>query len=257
MSQRRGPPNGTTRTVRLDIQYEGTAYAGWQRQANGKTVQGLLEPALGRVANEKVVLFGSGRTDAGVHARQQVASFSLKGSRTPVRAFVEGTNQRLPKDIRVSAAQEVDLMFHANLDAKEKTYRYFFELGPESSVFYRRFAWQVRSGLDWTAVRKAAKLLIGERDFASFRTRGTTTKTSVRTVLSAHWEESSFGLPFFEITATGFLKYMVRNIVGTLVEVGQEKRKPESITEILDAKDRKSAGVTAPPHGLFLWRVLY
>lgn len=257
MRQRRGPPEGTTRTIRLDVQYEGTAYVGWQRQAEGKSVQGVLEVALAKVAAEKVNLFSASRTDAGVHARQQVVSFSLKDSQTPVRAFVEGANAILPDDIRVVEASEVDLWFHANEDAVEKTYRYFFQIGHEPSVFLRRFAWQIRRELDLPAVYQAAEHLVGTHDFAAFRTRGLVTKNSVRTVRAARWEKAPLGLLFFEITADGFLKYMVRNLVGTLVEIGFGKRDPNSIAGILESRDRQRAGGTAPPHGLFLWRVVY
>ncbi|MFH1263401.1 MAG: tRNA pseudouridine(38-40) synthase TruA [Pseudomonadota bacterium] len=257
MTKRRGPPPGTTRTIRLDVQYEGTAYAGFQCQANGESVQALLQRALVRVASEKVTLFASSRTDAGVHARQQVVSFSLGGSRTPVRAFVEGTNALLPEDIRVVEAAEVDLWFHANQDAIEKTYRYFFYSGRVPSVFLRRFALHLRKEPDWQAAEEAAKLLVGKHDFAAFRTRGTLTKSSVRTVLSTRFKEDSYGLRFFEIRADGFLKHMVRNIVGTLLEIGHGKREVGSISAILRSKDRRFAGATAPPHGLFLWRVVY
>ncbi len=257
MRRRPGPPAGTVRTIRLDVQYEGTAYVGWQRQANGKSVQEVLENALSRVASERVTLFASSRTDAGVHALGQVASFSLKTETPPVVAFIEGTNALLPPDIRVVEASEVDLWFHANEGALQKTYRYFFQFGRDANLFLRRFAWHVRRPPDMEAVERASEFLLGAHDFAAFRTRGTPTKSSVRTVQSVRWDEGPLGLVYFEITANGFLKHMVRNIVGTLLEIGHGKRSPESIPGIIESRERTKAGPTAPPHGLFLWRVVY
>jgi tRNA pseudouridine38-40 synthase len=254
---RPGPPPGTTRTVRIDVQYDGTDYVGWQRQAKGTSVQGLLEGAISKVAAERVTLFGASRTDAGVHARQQVASFSLKKSRTPVEAFVAGVNSILPEDIRVHRAAEVDLNFLASGDAKEKTYRYFFALGDDPPVFFNRYAWKVRGPLDLSAMREAAGYLLGTHDFSSFRAAKSATKSSVRTVTSAAFEMTEFGPLYFEITGTGFLKYMVRGIVGTLVDVGIHKRDPEGIQVILRARNRSQAGRTAPAHGLFLWSVAF
>ena len=255
--KRPGPPSGATRTIFIQIQYEGSKYVGWQRQAKGTSIQGLLELSLQRVACEKITLFSASRTDAGVHAIAQTASFSLKNSKTPVRAFVEGTNALLPDDIRVVDAKEVDLWFHSNQDAKEKTYRYYFRIGRQPMVFLRKYAWQVFRPLDLNLMKNASQYLIGKHDFSAFRTRGQLTKTSIREIRKINWGEDFFGLYYFEITATGFLKHMVRNIFGTLVEVGLKKKTPEEIQKILESKQRKMAGQTAPPHGLFLWHVLY
>ncbi len=241
----------------MDIQYEGTNYVGWQRQPSGKSIQGLLESALTKIAKEKVTLFSASRTDAGVHAFHQVASFSLKDSKAPMRAFMEGANSLIPESIRVREAKEVDLWFHANGDAKEKTYRYFFQFGPHSSVFLRRYSWHWKTPLDINLMSHAAQSLLGAHDFSAFRTRAETTKTSIRTVKALTFQEGPCGLYYFEMTADGFLKHMVRNIVGTLAEVGLGKRTSDEITDILDSKKRQKAGQSAPPHGLFLWRVLY
>lgn len=256
-ANRKGPPRDVTRTIRIDVQYEGTKYVGWQRQAKGKSIQGVLEQALAKVAAEKITLYSSSRTDAGVHAREQVASFSLKKSRTPVRAFVEGTNSLLPDDIRVFDAKEMNLGFHANFDAVEKTYRYFFQPGQIPSVFFRAYAWHFRQKLNLTAMKKGADFLLGEHDFAAFRTQGSQTKTTVRKVFEATWTHAPMNLLYFEISANGFLKYMVRNVVGTLVDVGLGKKKPEDVRKVLESGKRERGGKTAPPHGLFLWRVKY
>ena len=254
--ERPGPPPGAKRTIRLDVQYEGTSYVGWQRQKNGLSIQEILENALSKVADEKVTLFCSGRTDAGVHARQQVASFSLKESKTPQEAFLRGANTLLPKDVRVSRAEEVDLLSHAP-EAEEKTYRYFLQVGSEPLVFLERYSWHIYKELDVEKMRQATEYIIGEHDFAAFRTAGTETQTTVRTIHQATWNTSLLHLLHFDITGSGFLKQMVRNIVGTLVEVGQGKRDPEKMPDILTSKKRENAGAAAPAHGLFLWNVVY
>ncbi len=254
---RPGPPEGTTRTIRIDVQYDGTDYVGWQRQARGTSIQGLLERALSKVAGEKITLFGASRTDAGVHARQQVASFSLQRSRTPTVAFMAGTNSILPEDVRVHRATEADLRFLASGDAKEKTYRYFLSLGEDPPVFFRRYAWNVRGPLDLQAMQDASAHLVGAHDFSSFRAGRATTKTSIRSIHRAAWEMTPFGLAYFEISGNGFLKYMVRGIIGTLVEIGRHKRKAGEMEAILRAKDRRAAGLTAPANGLFLWSVVF
>jgi len=257
---RPGPPPEAKRTIKIDIQYQGTNYVGWQRQAKGKSVQGLVEGALSKIANEKITLFSASRTDAGVHALQQVASFSLQKSKTPSQAFVEGTNTLLPEDIRILQAEEMDLHFFAP-EAKEKTYRYFIQTGAIPLVFIRAYAWHIPSRfnhpLRLSAMDEGSRQLLGTYDFSAFRSGAATTQTSVRTVLNVKWGEGPLGLIYFEVTAEGFLKYMVRNIVGTLVEVGQGKRKPEDVRLILESKQRSKAGPTAPPNGLFLWSVTY
>ncbi len=255
--KRKGPPKGSTRTIRIDLQYDGGPYVGWQRQAKGLSVQGLLEKALSKVANERISLVGASRTDAGVHAHHQVASFSLTESTTPVHAFVRGTNTLLPSEIRVLRAREVDLSFHATADAKEKTYRYFFQIGNEPLVFLRNYSWTLPFALDLPRMKEASEIFVGAHDFTSFRATNSQTKTSTRKILSVEWKNGPLKTLCFEIRGEGFLKHMVRNMVGTLVEVGQGKRKAEEIRTILESKDRRKAGMAAPPQGLFLWKVLY
>ncbi len=251
------PPEGSIRTIRIDIQYEGTNYVGWQRQPDGVSVQKLVEEAMSKIADEKVDVVGTSRTDSGVHARQQVASFCLKKKGPSPYGFMRGANTLLPSDIRVVRAEEMDLSFLARRDAKEKTYRYYIQMGPEPLVFLRNFSWHIREPLDLDRMRRATSDLLGTHDFSSFRSASAQTRTSERTIFQAEWKIGEFEMLYFEITANGFLKQMVRTIVGTLVEVGEGKRAPEEMKTILEAKNRTTAGLTAPPHGLFLWRVTF
>jgi tRNA pseudouridine38-40 synthase len=220
-------------------------------------VQGLLERALSRVAAEKVTLFGASRTDAGAHARQQVASFSLRASRAPAKAFMDGTNSMLPDDVRVTASSEMPLDFLASRDAVGKSYRYFLHVGEQPSVFLRHYAWHLGRRPDLDAMHAGAERLLGEHDFTSFRAARSSTKTSVRRVLSVSLAEERLDLVVFEISADGFLKHMVRAVTGTLVEIGLGKRRPEEMGEILAARDRRRAGRAAPACGLFLWDIRF
>jgi tRNA pseudouridine38-40 synthase len=252
---RPGPPEGSNRTIRIDVQYEGTEYVGWQRQARGESVQGLLEKALSNVADEKITLHGASRTDAGVHARQQIASFSLRKCTIPADSFLKGANSILPLDIRVTYAEETDLHFLAGASAKQKTYRYFISTGSEPNVFTRRYAWHVRGKLDGEAIRKGSRHFLGTHDFASFRAANSETRSSVRTLTQLDLFKGEWGHLYFEVTGDGFLKHMVRIIVGTLVEVGLGKRSEDEIPKILAARNRTKAGRSAPPQGLFLWKI--
>lgn len=245
------------RRVRLTVAYDGTAYAGWQLQPNAATVQSAMEGALARILQEPVRLRAAGRTDAGVHAREQVADFADSGRRD-LPTVVRGGNALLPDDIRILSAEEVPGSFDARRHATEKEYRYFLHVGPVASPFLFRYAWHVESALDLDAVREGLSRVVGEHDFSSFRGQGCTAKSPVRTIFRAEAAKHDIpGLWSIDVAGNGFLRHMVRNIVGTAVESGKGKFPPERIGEILRARDRSAAGVNAPPHGLFLWRVVY
>ncbi len=244
------------RTIKLTIEYDGTEYLGWQSQPDGKTIQGVLEETLKQITGEKVHVIGSGRTDAGVHALAQVAHFKTE-SPIDLNSLQRALNSLLPKDVLIKRAEEVDRDFHAQKKARSKVYEYRILNQPLRSVFHRQYSWHIPQKLDEEAMSKAALFLIGEHDFSSFRSSGTPTKTPVRTVFRAEWKKDRGGILRFEIEANGFLKQMVRTIVGTLVEVGKGRISPEDFKEILHSKDRKRAGPTAPPHGLFLKEVKY
>lgn len=245
------------RRIKLTIAYDGAAYAGWQVQPNGASVQAAVEKVLAQILQESVRVRAAGRTDAGVHAREQVADFADAGRRD-LKTIVHGGNALLPRDIRILSAAEAPETFDARRDAKEKEYRYFLHLAPADSPFLSRYAWHIEAHVDIDAVREGLTHLVGEHDFTSFRGQGCTAVSPVRKIVRA--EVSSYGVPGLysvDVRGTGFLRHMVRNIVGTVVNAGKGKHSAYHVGEILRARDRRAAGVNAPPHGLFLWRVWY
>jgi tRNA pseudouridine38-40 synthase len=251
------------RTIRLTLQYDGANYAGWQVQDNALTVQELLESALATILKEHVRVAGASRTDSGVHALGQVAAFTTSSS-APTHKLLRSLNGILPRDIRVTEVSEADEGFVPRF-ATEKLYRYAIAQGDYLSPFQLRYAWHVREKLDLDAMRAACESLIGERDFTSFTAACGGEKSHTRTVYRIHFGEGGIvntcavdkGIYHFDICANGFLYKMVRNIMGTLVEVGRGKLAPTDIARILEAKDRKLAGPTAPAHGLCLVSVKY
>ena len=245
------------RRVKLTVAYDGTAYAGWQIQPNGPTVQATLEEVLARILQEPVRVRAAGRTDAGVHAREQVVDFSDAGARD-LDTIVRGGNGLLPPDIRILSAEEVPEAFDARRHAKEKEYRYFLYLSPVASPFLSRYAWHIEKPLDLVAVRAGLSQLVGEHDFTSFRGQGCTAISPVRTVVRAEVEKHDVtGLFSIDVAGAGFLRHMVRNMVGTVINAGKGKHSADHVGEILRARNRTAAGVNAPPHGLFLWSVSY
>lgn len=243
------------RNIKLIIEYDGAAYAGWQLQPNGITIQEVMEEALAAMLREPTRLHASGRTDAGVHARGMVACFRTT-QRMPIRAFREGLNSLLPSDIAVRDACEVPLTFHPRFDAKGKHYRYTILWDDLRSPLSRHTAWRLGGPLDVEAMRKACALFVGEHDFTAFRASNCGAKTTVRRIDSMELVQDG---PFLhlDIFGSGFLKNMVRIITGTLVEVGRGRRTREELLQLLDGGDRQLAGRTAPPQGLCLMQVFY
>jgi tRNA pseudouridine38-40 synthase len=246
---------GPRRNIRLTLEYDGTRYHGWQRQKNDLSIQEVIETALSRITGETVRLIGSGRTDAGVHALGQVANFATR-STVPIRAFLHGLNSLLPMDIAVLQAEEVPLTFHARYAALAKTYEYRILNRPVRSPLHHLHAWWLPGSLDAAAMQQAAAVLTGEHDFFAFRAAGSRPGHAVRQVREAAWHCDPEGLRF-TITANGFLRGMVRSLVGTLVEIGKGKYPPDYLREVLEKRDRRLAGPTAPPQGLFLVKVEY
>jgi tRNA pseudouridine38-40 synthase len=244
------------RNIRLLLEYDGTGYHGWQRQLDALTIQQVLEEALQRLTGERIILIGSGRTDAGVHALGQTANFRTE-SAIPLTAFHKGLNSLLPKDIAVLAAAEAPPEFHARKSARAKTYEYRILNRPTRSPLSGRYAWWIAPGLDLAAMAGAAAVLPGEHDFTAFRASGSDNHNPVRRVLAAEWRDHPGGRLSFTITATGFLRGMVRSLVGTMVEVGRGKAPPTILAELLASGARHLAGPTAPPQGLFLMEVFY
>ena len=242
------------RTLKLTLAYDGTRFVGWQRQAEGESIQGLLENALAAFEGAPVVVHGAGRTDAGVHAQGQVASVCLTCGHD-TGALARGLNAQLPGDVRVMRVEEVAADFHARFSARSKTYRYAICNTPVASPFERSYVWHLPEPLDLEAMRAAASRLIGTHDFAAFRSTGGETKDTVRTMTRSEFILGA-GL-VYEISGDGFLRHMVRAVVGTLVETGRGRRLPESIDALLAGGGRADAGATAPAQGLFLVRVDY
>jgi tRNA pseudouridine38-40 synthase len=244
------------RNLVVTLSYDGTDFNGWQTQPGYRTVQETLEKALADFTGEpRVRVNASGRTDAGVHAVGQVANFYTVAP-YPAAVFVRAVNARLPPDIVISDAREADQAFDANKDAKRKLYRYVIHDGPVPSPFLRRYAYHIRRRLDAAAMRRASRCLIGRHDFHSFETEWPNRLSSIRTV--THLGLSRAGeYIWIDVEADGFLYNMVRSIAGTLIDVGRGHIPEGRIEEILKAEDRRLAGPTAPPQGLFLMRVTY
>jgi tRNA pseudouridine38-40 synthase len=243
------------RTILLLIEYDGTDFAGWQLQPNGRSVQEVVEIALAGLLGETVRLHSAGRTDAGVHACAMPAHFATTRD-LPLRAFRDGLNRLLPGDVAIREAFEMPAGFHARYGARQKWYRYTIDRRSVRSPLAGRRSWLVRGVLDLAAMREAATLLLGEHDFAAFRTSGCAAKTTVRRLDSIDLTEEETFL-HIDVRGSGFLKNMVRMLVGTLVEIGQGKRPASDIDLLLAKTASVRAGATAPPHGLCLMAVDY
>jgi len=241
---------------KLTIEYDGTAYSGWQRQAEEPTVQAEIERALAFMTRSTITLTGAGRTDAGVHALGQAANFHCD-TRLGPEAFLKGLNSLLPADIAIRDCRRMPEDFHARFDAKSKVYRYHILNRSARAAVGRSYAWFLHRPLDLEAMRRAAEAIVGRRDFKAFESSGSPRAHTVRNVLDAGWMEGEDRRLTFQIEADGFLRCMVRNIVGTLVAVGLGKLAPGIVRDIIDSRDRKRAGAAAPGRGLFLVEVKY
>ena len=254
------------RNIKLTIQYDGTNYNGWQIQPNGITIQEILQKNIKKITGEDAKLIGAGRTDAGVHAIGQVASFkTLSGLSSDV--IKRALNANLPDDIRILDAFDAEINFHPRYDAKSKIYVYVISNSTVISPFLYRYAWKVPHKLHFEDMCNAIEFIRGRHDFSAFRASGCSAKNPVRTVFNISIEKSDtihfMDIPFagnflkVRLEADAFLRHMVRNIVGTIVEIGKGKTKSEEIREIINSKDRRLAGPTAPARGLFLEEINY
>lgn len=244
------------KNFKLTIEYDGSRYHGWQRQKKDCSVQEEIEKALRKMTSRAVTLSGSGRTDAGVHAEGQVASFSCD-TRLKPEVLLKGLNGLLPEDIVIKKCVSVGATFHARYDARSKVYRYKILNRSVPAAIGRQYAWFVRKTLNRDAMRAAIAHIIGRHDFKAFEGTGSPRQDTTRNVLAAELVEHADGSLIFQIEADGFLRYMVRNIVGTLVDVGLEKMTPADFKRVLDSKDRTQASATAPAQGLTLIKVNY
>jgi len=246
------------RVIKMTLAYEGTAFAGWQRQPGARTVQDALEQSLAAIENGPVAVVAAGRTDAGVHARAQVVSAEVR-NRLPGPVLLRALNVRLPEDVRVTAVEDAAPDFNARRHARAKVYHYTMAVGGDPGPFVRRLVWHIPQTLDVAAMATAAALLTGEHDFAAFQAAGGDVKTSVRRLLRSGLVDAP-GSPrylHYQVMGTGFLRHMVRNIVGTLVDIGRHRWPPEEILAILQSRSRQRAGATAPAQGLVLVKVHY
>jgi tRNA pseudouridine38-40 synthase len=254
-------------TFKITIAYDGSRFVGWQRQAAGTSVQGLIEDVLRDLDDDDVAVAGAGRTDAGVHALGQVASFTLR--RVMAAAVLRrALNSRLPPEVRIVSADEVAASFHARFNARTKTYRYRIWNADLLNPFEREYAWHVRGALAIDAMQAAARSLEGRHDFAAFQAAAVAQRSTDREVFSSHVFAHDDGrgaslrpspacLITYEITGNGFLRHMVRAIAGSLVDIGSGRRSPQWLHDVVASCDRTKAGPTAPAHGLFLVRVDY
>jgi tRNA pseudouridine38-40 synthase len=247
--------------IKLIISYDGTDFCGWQMQKDHKhgpdkpSLQETVEKALSQIFNEKIKVNASGRTDAGVHAVAQVADFVT--TRPLPKDLCWAMHSKLPPSIVLRSAWVAPREFHSTLSATHKTYRYWVWNQPRSTALLARYSHWVRHPLDLDYLNKQAQLLVAKQDFKSFQSVGTPVTTTVREVFEARWARRKTGVVEFQITGSGFLKQMVRNIVGTQLDLFMKGYPIEKMEEILELKDRTKAGTTAPPQGLFLKRVYY
>ena len=241
--------------IKLTIQYDGTNYCGWQSQKNGVAIQNVIEKALKKVVGESVKLIGSGRTDSGVHAKGQVANFKTK-SKLPLDNIKKALNRNLPEDIVISSAREVSSDFHARYNSRTKLYRYTFTNKNPISPFLRNYAAKIPYKLDLGLMRKEAEVLVGRHNFSAFQGARSKRVDTTRSIKKISIKTSSRYI-YIDIVSEGFLYNMARNIAGTLIEIGRGYFKPGSMKKILDSKDRKKAGPTAPAKGLSLIKVNY
>lgn len=241
------------RNLKLVLEYDGTSFVGWQSQANGRSVQDVITNVLDQVLQEPVTLVGAGRTDSGVHARGQVANFKTESSLS-VGSVLSALNGTLPEDVYIHSVEEVDPKFHARFDAKERAYKYYIALKP--TAIGRQYQWHVKYDLDVGLMNIVAQQILGEHDFQSFTKSEALVPHHRCTVLKSEWTKTPSML-IYEIRANRFLHGMVRALVGTMVDIGRGYTQADAFKAIIDAKDRRKAGMAVPPSGLFLEEILY
>lgn len=243
------------RNIKMILEYDGTDYHGWQIQDREPTIQEIIEDRLKSITKETIRTISSGRTDAGVHALGQVINFYTKSSMDNL-SFLKAINSLLPRDIAVKEVMDVPLDFHARFSAKSKSYKYLILNSPIRNAFYERYSWHIPYRLDLELMKEASDYIEGTHDFSTFRASSCGARNPIRTILGSNIERIE-NLIEITIEANAFLQYMVRNIIGTLIEVGRKKIRPIDLKLLIEKKDRKKAGSTSPPHGLFLLSVSY
>ncbi|MGB2697360.1 MAG: tRNA pseudouridine(38-40) synthase TruA [Candidatus Zixiibacteriota bacterium] len=241
------------RNIKLVLEYDGSDFSGWQIQPDQRTVQGVIKEVLNKILKEEINLIGAGRTDVGAHALAQVANFKTE-TQLDLKAIFEETNNLLPEDILIKEIQEMEMDFHARYSAKSKMYRYRIYL--KRTALLKRYVWEVLLSIDTDKMEEALRAIWGKNDFSSFCVAKSAKEDNICNVIYARWIRRNEAL-VFEIEADRFLHSMVRSLVGTLVDVGRGYFSPSDFTDIIHAKDRKKAGLTAPAKGLYLVKVNY
>ena len=249
--------NENIKNIKLVLQYDGKNYHGWQRQKNDITIQGLLEDNIEKMTGKPVTLYASGRTDAGVHALNQVCNFKSDTKIDP-ESIRNGLNSLLPDDIYIKEAEFVDPEFHSRYSAKRKSYEYRIWNMKERNIFLRDYTWHIEHDLNLKEMKKCLTMLVGKQDFSSFKSSGSGNINPVREMYRADLlDDNDEGIISFFFEAEGFLRHMVRNIAGTVIDAGLGRITSDDFKEILLSLDRKKAGIKAPPQGLFLTMVNY
>lgn len=243
------------RRIRLVVEYDGTAYVGWQNQPNGVAIQEKIEQAILKITGEAVALHGSGRTDSGVHARAQVAHFDTN-ARMDAKKFAVALNTRLPADIRIRYSDECEADFHARFSAQEKQYRYTLQIGEHARVTTRDTALHLHSAPDFSKMQRAARTLVGKHDFAAFMAAGSKVENTTRRIFTSEWTRDG-AYWHYAVRGNGFLYNMVRILVGTMLDIGRGYLPTDAMEAALASRLRADAGATAPAHGLCLWQVVY
>lgn len=246
----------TEKNIRLTIAYDGTGYYGWQRQPDKKTIQGIIEEKIGIMVGGKVSLIASGRTDAGVHALNQVANFKVSSNITPY-SFLKGLNSLLPASILIKEARYMPATFHSRYDAKSKVYEYRVYTDKLESPFLRHYAWHISRSLDLKPMKECMEIIRGIHDFSVFCSDGDNKNENIRTILNTDIITRGPNWLYFVFEADGFLRHMVRNIMGAIIMAGLSEIRVDYFTDILESEYRKKAGIKAPPGGLYLKHVKY
>ena len=241
--------------VKMIVEYEGTAYAGWQRQENATTVQQMIEEAIYKATGEHTVIVGAGRTDAGVHAQGQVCHFDTD-STIPAEKFSYAVNMLLPKDIVIRRSSLAAPDFHSRYDAKAKWYRYLVHNDQHASAMYRNLCYHVPNALDDELMAQALEQVVGTHDFAAFASAGSSVKSTIRKIYAARLQRTGDRV-ILDLIGNGFLYNMVRILAGTLLDIGKGRLPANTFTTMLQTKNRESGGITAPAHGLTLMAVYY
>lgn len=245
-----------TKNIKMILSYDGTAYHGWQRQKNDRTIQAALEEKIRIITNRQANVIGSGRTDAGVHALNQVCNFHTDAKMDP-ESLRQALNSLLPDDIFIKSAEYAGPEFHSRYSARSKIYEYRVLNAKGRDIFLRNYTWHIRDPLSREEMKKCLDLLVGNHDFSSFRSTGSNDVNPVRNMIRTGIRDQGDGIILFSFEAEGFLRHMVRNIMGTLIEAGRGRISSSEFEDIFLSKDRQKAGIKSPAKGLFLVMVNY